>query len=462
MDRERGVSSVLGVVLILAITLGAITSIMLIGVHALQTTQDDTELAQMETAMSEMSSKASLAALGGSGKTSFDLGRMGEGQLIVDETMGTVTITINNSETEVLFEDTLGALIYQHPSGEIAYQGGGVWKAETGQATEMISPPEYHYREETLTFPMVRITGDGTTAGNANGNIESGEFSTVFPVEDGDNPLENETVTVRIESPYHEGWNDFFRTRADGNITHNPNEGWVESELSPTYDEAYEEAVARNQGSTHQNADVEDVSETRNFPSATHEVEARQSTCGDENWDPAFGDHQATYDGSEELYCADGDVDITEELTFETAEGDIEIYVDGDFSISESLEITGGGNVSFFANGSIEPGNDELNTDGEARQLRFYVHSEVDEIDENNNNFGMHGIIYAPGSTVSFDGSIDFSGAIIADEFSANSAGVSVEYDSSLEELDDLGIEPGADEIKYLHITENIIELVLN
>lgn len=156
---ERGQSEVIGVVLLLGITIAAVTVTVATGSAALGLVTDEARSASVENGMSQLSSQSSLVALGGTDARRFDLGSVDGGQLRLDEEAGRVEVRIENgTDTITTYNGSIGTLEYVGDRRNVAMQGGGVWAMEGGRG-RMISPPEYHYRGETLTFPIVRLIG---------------------------------------------------------------------------------------------------------------------------------------------------------------------------------------------------------------------------------------------------------------------------------------------------------------
>ena len=220
MDDQRGVSSVMGVVLLLGITLLVVTVILATSVIVLADAQSDARISQMENSMSQMSSKASLVALGESDSQSFNLGDVGGAEVEVRPDAGHLRIVYlrDNDTDETLFDDSLGALVYRNGDVEVAYQAGGVWKKQ-GRFSTMISPPEFYYRSATLTFPIVQIEGEYRKSGAVSGDIKQAEIEgKIYPNETHRNPLENGSIVAEIESEYYQGWHDFFDERTEGDI----------------------------------------------------------------------------------------------------------------------------------------------------------------------------------------------------------------------------------------------------
>ncbi|USZ68805.1 hypothetical protein NGM10_03490 [Halorussus salilacus] len=221
----RGQSEVLGVVLLLGLTITGTGVIVAFGSSALDDSKQASELDSAEHAMTQLDSKLSLVGVGDSDSQSMSLGV--DGHTAVENESGRMVVSINPTEgsevpeTEVM-NQSLGAVVYENGGSRVAYQGGGVWR-RTDNGTTMVSPPEVHYRDTTLTLPLVAVSGqgplDGRTVATKNGSSEP-----MYPVEveDGEdlrNPLLQAEVNLTVESEYYEAWGRFFEERTGGEAT---------------------------------------------------------------------------------------------------------------------------------------------------------------------------------------------------------------------------------------------------
>lgn len=468
MAAERGVSSVLGIVLILGITLAALTTVMILGGMALQTSQADSQLSQMETSMAEMSSKASLSALGDAQTQRFDLGDTRDGQLEVRPDAGNVSISyeLNTSEGHetgmILEQADLGALVYVKDDEEIAYQGGGVWRATGENGGHMISPPEYHYQSETLTFPIIRIAGDGSAHGQATGTIERTDPATIFPNSSRNanftNPVEDMKVFVEIESDYHRGWYTFFDSRSDGVIEYDPDNQTVRKELTVPFDETFDDAVATTGNIRGTGSISGDYSEGQSRPSASELIEDKIGAHEGKTTIDGGGSYNNSVYFADDLQFSDGD-----SVTFDTSENDIEVMVNGTLEIEDDVNIDGDGNVRFYVREGLEMGGGDkpIVNNRSATQLAIFVHSNVEEIDDAANfNGEFYGLIYAPGSHLDWKGNNEFTGAMVLGSADFGGA-IDVAYDPAFETFE-LDIPTTRDILRYLHITDNQISVEID
>ncbi|PSP74053.1 hypothetical protein BRC86_07325 [Halobacteriales archaeon QS_3_64_16] len=204
------------------------TAVIGFGSQALDATEERSEFANAEQAMAQFDSKAAQVALGGSAVQSTTFGQT-DGGYRVNGSKGWLRVDhfdhSGNNNTEVIANKTLGTVAYSNTGTEIAYQGGGVWRKDPAGEARMISPPEFHYRDATLTLPIVSVNGTDSAGGATTAVVDGSQDIPLYPNRsasygfDGDpydNPVDNGTVSVTVHSEYSAGWAEYFRTRTDG------------------------------------------------------------------------------------------------------------------------------------------------------------------------------------------------------------------------------------------------------
>ena len=222
---ERAQSEVLGTVLLLGLTVAVVGTTVALGGAALDDSQQRADLQRVEGAMTQVDSKASLVAHGGSPSQRVTMGLGRGAEFRVDEDAGWMRIEVTTSENPNATNRTvsLGAVVYERGDETVAYQGGGVWRSR-GESSEMVSPPEFHYRggggTETLTLPLVRIENGSESLGDEVRITETtSRPERVFPSPNGSNPLLGGNVTITVESDYADAWGQFFETRTSATVT---------------------------------------------------------------------------------------------------------------------------------------------------------------------------------------------------------------------------------------------------
>lgn len=248
----RSQSEVLGVVLVFGIVLLGAFTVVALGVTAVSDTESSLSDDRAEKVLTQLDSKAGLVALDETESQQVRFPSDGSNDFSVDEDEGQFRIQIINRTTgdpskwaNPLVNVSLGAVVYEKADSKMAYQGGGVFRSGASNST-MISPPEFHYRDGTLTLPIVNVTGNQFSGDSA--TITHSNQTRVFPIP-GDvnktNPLENHEVKLTVQSEYYEGWGQYFEERTDGAVEYDHDEQRVTLVLrTPAGEQTVQESIA--------------------------------------------------------------------------------------------------------------------------------------------------------------------------------------------------------------------------
>ncbi|WP_418281985.1 DUF7289 family protein [Halorubrum sp. DTA98] len=220
---DRAQSDLVGTVLILGLSLLVVTATVVVGAVVLSDRQADADLRGAETSLTSFASKAALVSSGSSESRAVSLPRSSRGSTAIDPDQGRLLIELrdeaNGSVEETLIDRPLGGVTYRLGDSAVAYEGGGVWRAD-GDRSWMVSPPPVHYRGTTFTMPVPLVEGGSATGGNAV-VTRGGPSELVYPDPtdpDRRNPLSAATVHVTVESDYYEAWGRFFESRTGGTV----------------------------------------------------------------------------------------------------------------------------------------------------------------------------------------------------------------------------------------------------
>lgn len=408
--EARGVSSVIGLVILVGFVATVVAVTVVIGSVAISDVEQNAEGSRAEIAMTEFDAMAARTALGSGSVKEVNLGSA-NGQVHVEDASGRIEITtVSDGGSTTIADTTLGAVVYETGDRTVAYQGGGVWVAADG-ASRMVSAPEYHYRGRTLTFPIIRVTegslGDSPGQGIV---IRKAGFAQKFPTGSAHNPLEDGHVVVEVTSDYHAGWADYFETRTEGVVKHFPSNRTVSVNLTVPYEVDFGAAVATTADgpgaiTTTGNAEFDEPTETgTNHPTADDRIESRIQAC-ESGGCPDLTSELA--DGTVEngTYYEDGDVTLGPGVdTYDTTEGSIDVVVDGNLTFTGAggpgttdHRVTGGNRTTFYVNGSVTiGGNGAVNTGGDPNDVLVLVHSSAGEVVAAKGTPQFTGFIYAP------------------------------------------------------------------
>ncbi|SFG05021.1 flagellin N-terminal-like domain-containing protein [Halopelagius inordinatus] len=230
-EADRAQSPTIAVVLLIGMVVTAAGLTVTLGATAIDGTTQTTELDRAEHAMTLFDARTAMVGLGETGGQSVTLGRASGGAYDASADTGRIRIVHTNysgTHTEELYNRSLGEVTYTNGDTEIAYQGGGVWRHTDG-GTTMVSPPEFHYRDATLTLPVIRVTSGDASGGPSRAFVtRDSETLRVYPNQSAEyeevsrpyhNPVQNGTVSVEVQSTYYRGWADYFRERTTGRVT---------------------------------------------------------------------------------------------------------------------------------------------------------------------------------------------------------------------------------------------------
>lgn len=477
----RAQSGPIGLVLVLALVIGSTTVLVTLGAEAVTSTQDQLRTERVENAMAQFDSEAALVALGQSNRRVVDVGGVGNDGYRVRSAAGWMNVSAvdtTSGDVTTITNATMGAVVYDGPNGErIAYQGGGVWRSDGVGNAVMVSPPEFHYRNATLTLPLVTVRGDDVVSDSAAVTRES--TTKHFPTDASPNPLQSGRVTIEVKSEYHEGWRRYFERRAEGHVDHYPGEERVELTLTVPVTESFENAVSVTEsGSSAVDppAAFESIDDGVTAPSASFRIEQEIDDC--ESGACQDLDSELTDETIEAgTYFRSGDYTIGGQPEYDTSAGDVEVVVDGDLEFggtapgppgTENHAITGGGNVTFYVRGDVSiGGNTGVNSDGDAEALLVLVHSDGGDVAAASGTPQFTGLIYAPNASLEINGggacgrrgpgSCDGNvvGSVIARNADGGGNGY-VAHDGSIDT--EIEFESSAS-ITYLHVSENRVEV---
>ncbi|QIO22095.1 archaellin/type IV pilin N-terminal domain-containing protein [Haloarcula sp. JP-L23] len=222
--EKRGQSELVGVILLVAIVILASTLLVVTGSPMLADGKKVIEVTQTEHALRQLDAETSDVAFGsGTDKSHrLNLGISGQGGQLYTENNSWMRVHLVNASTgtvdAVAANESLGTVRYVQAGTTVGYEGGGVWRHEDGGSV-MISRPEFHFREKTLTLPIVVIDGDPALTSYvqvaANGPPQRRFPNTSAGLT---NRIRGQKVAVTVHSEYYEAWGRYFRETTNGYI----------------------------------------------------------------------------------------------------------------------------------------------------------------------------------------------------------------------------------------------------
>lgn len=247
--QSRAQSATLGLVLVFGLVIIGATVVVVLGGAAFDDSSSALGTQRAEKAMTQFDSRAALVALGNTHAQQLQIPLRSGDRLGVNETAGSMTVSIKSFSGGPDRSESweLGRLTYTNGETDIAYQGGGVWRKATGESGSlMVSPPEFHFRNGTLTLPAITVSGDSSVGRRV--NVTPGSATTTwFPDSSGGwlNPLDDHRVFVNVTSEYYHGWGQYFEKRTEGDVRYDHANSEVSLELvTPIGTRTVRDAVA--------------------------------------------------------------------------------------------------------------------------------------------------------------------------------------------------------------------------
>jgi cytoskeletal protein CcmA (bactofilin family) len=230
MESPRAQSNPLAVALLLGIVVTGALTVVLFGGGVIEGLSDTAATERAAQEMTQFASETAAVALGGSDRRSIAFSAT-EGELTIEPEASWICVQNGSVDDRELIlpesddpdetcDDTrtdMGSAVYDTGDGRVAYEGGGVWTTDTDGNSRMVSPPEFHYRGDTLTLPVVQIDGDVRAAGpQVQLLATAGETHHV----DISNPLpeNSSSVYVTVGSEFYQAWGRFIAERTDGRV----------------------------------------------------------------------------------------------------------------------------------------------------------------------------------------------------------------------------------------------------
>jgi len=466
---SRSVSAPLGVVLLLAIVIMGMAVVVTVGATALDDTRDRMDVERAEKILTQFDSKSAMVALGETDSQSVALARSDRSRFTLSDEAGWMNVTVTDPANDTVDEVvnlTLGAVAYESERTTIAYQGGGVWQSTDGGAS-MVSPPEFHFRDATLTLPIISVDGDDRLDGTATVRRRA-ETGVRYPNASAntrfENPLTDGVVNVTVHSDYYRAWGEYFATRTDGNVSYNEDRQTATAQLVVPFNEAFDDILATTEPGgirVNGNDDPPEPSETGvAYPLADSRIESRVEECetnASACTDLSAVSNEIASPGTYYNYqFFGGDLDV------DTPGGNVTVVVEGNFQPnSVDIDIADEYSVTVLVRKSFSLGSNAVNDGGDAGDFSVVMHS--DGAFNGNGKFRFVGLLYAPGSDCNLNGGggpgyDNVIGGVVCEEVTVNGNPNKFIYDDSIEDTN-LELSGDGTKITFLHVTANRIEV---
>ena len=230
---SRGVSDIVGVVILISMAIAGALLVVAVGGMALSDINAQTNDDLAHDSFREVDSRLSdLSDSSVDSTTSFNFPESVGNDVTARPSNGTVRISVNATASDSVIEDddgacsissTLGTIQYENRDGTlVAYQGGGLWRQTSGE-TLVESNPGLDYNGNNIDLSFVDISTLGaisegsqvTASKNVSGSQQRTEqiqqqLSPCWTLNDsaGTVPVE---ITITVESQFADGWAKYAR-----------------------------------------------------------------------------------------------------------------------------------------------------------------------------------------------------------------------------------------------------------
>lgn len=207
---ERGVSDVVGYVLVFSLITVTIGSVFAVGITGVEDRREAEQIANVERAFDVFDDNLRDIQRYDDPGRSTEI-RLSGGTLSLSET---TTVTLTNETGDVVLRREHRSLTYANGDATVAYETGA-WFRGDGDGAVMRSEPRFVAADNRTTLPLVLLypgDDDPTVRGDGTVQVAASRRSTTGP----DYAAANDApYQLRINSTYAEAWERYFE-RTDG------------------------------------------------------------------------------------------------------------------------------------------------------------------------------------------------------------------------------------------------------
>jgi len=214
--QNRGVSELLGLVLLFGMVAVGIAAILLAGAVAVDSIQEEASVSSAQMGMHELDARVGDTA---GGPVGIDLGSRDGVYRVVRN--GSVSFTVNDQAT-CSATTPLGSVQYHDRRGNrLAYEAGGIWRLDSDGGISMVSPPEIEHEDGMLRMDLTNISGefDGGEAVMRSAETDDGDDIVRQLYQGGSGCYPPQNITITVESQFYEAWGRYFASTLNESTT---------------------------------------------------------------------------------------------------------------------------------------------------------------------------------------------------------------------------------------------------
>ena len=206
-EDERGVSNVVGYVLVFSLVTVTIGTVFAVGITGIEDRQEAERVANVERAFDVFDDNLRDVQRYGDRSRSTEI-RLSGGTLSVAET---TRVELRNASDGVVRGFEFRSLTYANGDTTIAYEGGA-WFRSDGDGAVMRSEPRFVAADGRTTLPLVRLYPLGPETVDREGTVQVAVDRTSPPnlVQVATAAADDGPFDLRIESAYAGAWRRYF------------------------------------------------------------------------------------------------------------------------------------------------------------------------------------------------------------------------------------------------------------
>lgn len=229
-DDRRGLSPIVGIILLFGMVLFGATLVALGGMSLIDTMQSEGSLEQAETSMQQADSDLrDLSLSHDENRTS--LKTSDDARLAQD---ARITLVVNGNYSDRSTNVTLGSLRYEAENGQtVSLEGGGVFRSvEDGSV--VVSRPSLTLRDGRLSFPVTKLDGSVDGGDSLTAKKNASDTRSLGDEILGDEHAPADNVTIIVESKHYDAWGRYLsqQTGTDPTIDHDAGTAEVTYDLA--------------------------------------------------------------------------------------------------------------------------------------------------------------------------------------------------------------------------------------
>ncbi|ELZ21862.1 DUF7289 family protein [Natrinema limicola] len=491
MPSERGVSAILGFILLIGMVASISVGILLFAGDAMEDAEQRSANERVEQSFVELSQQMRAASSNDDVSHPIDLD-VGQSGAVVKKDTGHITVTSDALSKDINL--TIGTIEYESDDGtKLAYQSGAVFR-ETGNETQVVSAPPVHYEAETntLTLPVSAVAGE-QKLGSGDVSISHNNTTTF----QGANVVQNEDITITVKSDYYRGWESFFRNQAgDTSVQHVDHENrTVEVEVGYIdLENAFDSGVTYSSDIDDFNEEFGDETRKGNLPPMDPVIEELVEDANDDSnniTDLSDVDDESELSGM--YYTDELHIGKHESLSADASDGNVTLIVDGNITIEGDLTVDANDDnaLRVYLTGDFEMTDNNAKveptpSDGAAKAEQLQVYG-TSQLDAHFNKGNFHGTFYAASNDwedpnklvnsngggegmnddyqVIFNSNPTFTGALVAHSSNLHADAATFTYDETLEGEDFDAYPQGYElppDLTYLNVVKHEVEVEQN